>query len=45
MATEAVPETNGGKYVVQELPISELKSNEFTILPNKTNYWINSSKI
>ena len=47
MATGAVPETNGGKYVVQELPVpvSELKSMEFTIMPNKTKYWLKISKI
>ena len=45
MAAGAVPETNGGKPVLQELPVSELKTKEFTIMPNETNYWLNSSKI
>ena len=45
MAAGAVPETNGGKPVMQELPVSELKTKEFTIMPNETNYWLNSNKI
>ena len=45
MATGAVPETNGGKPVLQELPVSELKTKEFIIMPNKTTHWLNSNKI
>ena len=45
MAAVAVPETNGGEYVVQELSVGELKSKEFTTLPTETNCWIKSSKI
>ena len=45
MATGAVPETQGGKPVLQELPVTELKMKEFTIMPNKTTHWLNSNKI
>ena len=47
MATgaRAVPETQGGKPVLQEIPVSDLKMKEFTIMPNKTTHWLNSNKI
>ena len=36
MATGASPEANGGEYVVKELPASDIKSQDFTLVPNKT---------
>ena len=45
MATGASPEANGGEYVVKELPASDIKSQDFTLVPNKTQYWMKNNKI
>ena len=45
MATGASPEANGGEYVVKELPASDIKSQDFMLVPNKTQYWIKNNKI
>ena len=44
MATGASPEADGGEYVLKELSVSEIKSKDFTLIPNKTNYWLKNNK-
>ena len=44
MATGAVPKTNGGKQVLKELQMADIKNREFSLVPNKTTWWINNNK-
>ena len=45
MATGASPEANGGECVLKSLPASEIKSQDFVLVPNKTNYWMKNNNV
>jgi hypothetical protein len=45
MATGASPGDNGDKYVLEELPASEIKQGNFHLVPNETIYWILNNKV
>ena len=44
-AAAVIPHTNGGKQVLTEIQQQDVKDKNFTILPNDTEYWMNSNKI
>ena len=45
MATKAVPETNGGKPVLQEVQPSDITGQKFNLIPNNTGYWVCNNKV
>ena len=45
MATGAVPNTNGGKHVKQEMQLTDISEKNFTIMPNGTAGWVNSNEM
>ena len=45
MATGALPQTNGGKQVHQQMQVSDVADTKFVIMPNETKHWVNSSRI
>ena len=45
MATGALPQTNGGKQVHQEMQVGDVAGTKFVIMPNETKHWVNSSRI
>jgi hypothetical protein len=42
--TGAVPETNGGQQVLKELQMADVKDRGFSLVPNKTTWWIKNNK-
>jgi len=44
-AAAVIPHTNGGKQVLTEIQQHDVKDKNFTILPNDTEYWMNSNKM
>ena len=44
-ATATILHTNGGQQMLTEIQHNDVKDKKFTILPNDTEFWINSNKI